>query len=101
MVLPHDGSPTMTAVLGPALELARRADAELLVLHLAASGLPPSSRAPSLPHGMRDQAHYERPTWASEFLQRALLREPARGNAEAAFGAHGGRPGSGDHPLRP
>jgi nucleotide-binding universal stress UspA family protein len=77
MVLPHDGSPTTTAVLGPALELARRADAELLVLHLAASGAaPPVEPGAITAPRYEDQAHYERPTWASEFLQRACYVNP-------------------------
>ena len=71
ILLPHDGTPTTTAALGPALELARRADAELLVLHVAgARAAPPAEPGAITPPQYEDQAHHEWPTWAHEFLQR-------------------------------
>jgi nucleotide-binding universal stress UspA family protein len=78
IVLPHDGTPTTTAALGPALELARRADAELLVLHMAgARAAPPAEPGTITPPQYEDQAHHEWPTWASEFLQRACCVNPS------------------------
>jgi nucleotide-binding universal stress UspA family protein len=83
ILLPHDGAPTTTTALGPALELARRADAELLVLHVAASGVaPPVEPGAITTPQYQDQAHHEWPTWAHEFLQRACyvnLPEEMRG----------------------
>jgi nucleotide-binding universal stress UspA family protein len=78
ILLPHDGTPTTTAALGPALELARRADAELLVLHVAgARTAPPVEPGAITPPQYEDQAHHEWPTWAHEFLQRACYVNPA------------------------
>jgi len=78
ILLPHDGTPTTTAALGPALELARRADAELLVLHVAgARAAPPAEPGAITPPQYEDQAHHEWPTWASEFLQRACCVNPS------------------------
>jgi nucleotide-binding universal stress UspA family protein len=78
ILLPHDGTPTTTAALGPALELARRADAELLVLHVAgARTAPPVEPGAITPPQYEDQAHHEWPTWASEFLQRACCVNPS------------------------
>lgn len=77
ILLPHDGTPTTTAALGPALELARRADAELLVLHVAgAQAVPPAEPGTITPPQYEDQAQHEWPTWAHEFLQRACCVNP-------------------------
>jgi nucleotide-binding universal stress UspA family protein len=77
IVLPHDGTPTTTAVLGPALALARRADAELLVLHVVgARAAPPAEPGAITAPRYEDQAHHEWPTWAHEFLQRACYVNP-------------------------
>jgi nucleotide-binding universal stress UspA family protein len=72
ILLPHDGTPTTTSALGPALELARRADAELLVLHVAGARVAPAAEPGAITTPQyEDQAHHEWPTWAHEFLQRA------------------------------
>jgi nucleotide-binding universal stress UspA family protein len=77
LVLPHDGTPTTTAVLGPALELACRADAELVVLYVAACGVaPPTEPGAITAPRYEDQAHHEWPIWAHEFLQRACYVYP-------------------------
>jgi nucleotide-binding universal stress UspA family protein len=78
ILLPHDGTPTTTAALGPALELACRADAELLVLHVAgARTAPPAEPGAITTPRYEDQAHHEWPTWAHEFLQRACYVNPS------------------------
>jgi nucleotide-binding universal stress UspA family protein len=71
IVLPHDGTPTTAAALGPAMELAQRSGAELDVLHV------PTSDAPTEPDGVTapqylDQPQHEWPLWAREFLERTL-----------------------------
>ena len=76
ILLPHDGTPTTTAAMGPALELARRADAELLVLHVAAAGASPGEPGAITAPLYQDQAHHEWPTWAHEFLQRTCWVNP-------------------------
>jgi nucleotide-binding universal stress UspA family protein len=70
ILVPHDGTPTTSAALPPAAELAQRAHAELLVAHVtdhqAASTEPGSLNAPRYV----DQPQHEWPAWTSEFIQR-------------------------------
>ena len=70
VLVPHDGTPTTSAALRPAAELADRADAELLVAHVtdvrAAPVEPGSLTAPRYV----DQPQHEWPAWSSEFLNR-------------------------------
>jgi len=72
VLLPHDGSPTTAATAGPALEFVERTDAELVVLHVTAAGVPPPMEPGSMtaPRYV-DQAQYEWPSWVHEFLERA------------------------------
>ncbi|HEX7049437.1 MAG TPA: universal stress protein [Longimicrobiales bacterium] len=70
-LLPHDGTPTTAAAFHPAADLARRADAELVVLHAAA----PGEARPAEPGTYTaplyvDQPQHEWPSWAWEFLER-------------------------------
>ncbi|MES4787153.1 MAG: hypothetical protein C4294_16570, partial [Nitrospiraceae bacterium] len=71
LVLPHDGTPTCAAAIGPAADLARYARAELAVLHVASvcaprPGEPGSFTVPRY----QDQPQHEWPAWANEFLDR-------------------------------
>jgi nucleotide-binding universal stress UspA family protein len=71
VVLPQDGTPETARALAPAVRLARRADANLLVLHVSGANTPP----PESPGSMTvpryvDQPHHEWPAWADEFLDR-------------------------------
>lgn len=70
ILVPHDGTPTTSAALPPAAELAQRAHAELLVAHVtdhrAASAEPGSLTTPRYV----DQPQHEWPAWTSEFVQR-------------------------------
>lgn len=71
ILLPHDGTPTTSAAIGPAALLARQAGAELAVLHVAGAG----SRAPiergslAVPRYV-DQPQHEWPAWIGEFVER-------------------------------
>ena len=70
ILFPHDGTPTTAAAIGPVLELAERAGADLLVLHVASV-----CRAPTEPGTLAipfyvDQPHHEWPAWMREFLDR-------------------------------
>lgn len=80
VLLPHDGTPTTAAAIGPAVEVARRAGVELVVLHVAAPGRQPSEEPGTLtvPRYI-DQPQHEWPSWAQEFVQRleALGHAPA------------------------
>lgn len=71
VLLPHDGTPTTAAALAPAADLAHRAGAELLVLHVAA----PGGRQAAEPGTFAtpryvDQPQHEWSGWAREFLER-------------------------------
>ncbi len=71
ILLPHDGTPTTAAGFAPASDLALRAHAALLVLHVVA----PAGRQPREPGTFTvpryvDQPQHEWPSWAAEFLER-------------------------------
>ncbi|HEX7119367.1 MAG TPA: universal stress protein [Longimicrobiales bacterium] len=72
ILLPHDGTPATASGLKPAARLARRARAELLVLHVAepGGGQPPEPGTFTTPRYV-DQPQHEWPSWATEFLERA------------------------------
>jgi nucleotide-binding universal stress UspA family protein len=71
VVLPHDGTPTSAAAIAPTANLASRAGAELVVLHVAT----PDVDRPSEPGSFAaprylDQPQHEWPVWEREFLER-------------------------------
>lgn len=70
ILLPHDGTPTSSAAIRPAAELARLADAELNVLHVATSRTHPPLEHGSLTLRYMDQPQHEWPGWAEEFIGR-------------------------------
>ncbi len=71
VLLPHDGTPTTAAAIGPAADLAHRAKAELLVLHVAAPGAPrPAEQGTFAAPRYLDQPQHEWPAWTREFLAR-------------------------------
>lgn len=80
VLLPQDGTPSMAFAIAPALDLAVRASAMLLVLHVAAAEPPRRIEPGSLrvPRYL-DQLHHEWPAWTYEFLDRIerLGRAPA------------------------
>ena len=80
ILLPHDGTPTTSAAIGPAADLADRASAELVVLHVAApgTGRPVEPGTFAAPRYL-DQPQHEWPAWTQEFIQRcsALGHAPA------------------------
>ncbi len=71
VLIPHDGSPATSAAIGPAADLAARAGAHLLALHVASPGKTPASERGSLriPRYV-DQPQHEWPAWAGEFVER-------------------------------
>lgn len=70
VLVPHDGTPTTSAALKPAAELAQAGHAELLVAHVtgisAAATEPGSLATPAYV----DQPQHEWPAWSSEFVKR-------------------------------
>lgn len=71
ILVPHDGTPTTAAAIGPALDLAARASSNLVIVHVTE----PGSRRPLEPGTMTapryiDQPQHEWPAWAREFTER-------------------------------
>ncbi|HEX7128252.1 MAG TPA: universal stress protein [Thermodesulfobacteriota bacterium] len=90
LLLPHDGTPTSAAALSPAAELARRAGAELTVLHVAVPGSePPGEPGTCAAPRYLDQPQHEWPAWAREFLDRlrAIGRPPGEVPMRLSFAA--------------
>jgi nucleotide-binding universal stress UspA family protein len=69
LLLPHDGTPTTSGALAPAIDLARRAGARLDVLHVATSVRPAEAGTLPAPR-YADQPQHEFPQWGHEFLDR-------------------------------
>jgi nucleotide-binding universal stress UspA family protein len=71
LLLPHDGTPTSAAAIGPATHLASMAAAELVVLHVATPGTErPTEPGTLVSPRYVDQSQHEWPAWAQEFLGR-------------------------------
>ncbi len=89
VLVPHDGTPTTSAALQPAAQLADQARAELLVVHVtdikAAPAEPGSLTAPRYV----DQPQHEWPAWASEFVTRLACVCPLGHLHVRIFLAHG------------
>ena len=89
VLVPHDGTPTTSAALRPAAELAERAGAELLVAHVT-----DISAAPAEPGSLTtplyvDQPQHEWPAWTSEFVERLACICPLGHLHVRIFLAHG------------
>ena len=69
VLVPHEGSPSVSDALKPAAELVRKAGAELIVLQVANSMVGQESGSIS-PPAYLDQPQHEWPAWTAEFLQR-------------------------------
>jgi nucleotide-binding universal stress UspA family protein len=71
LLLPHDGTPTSAATIGPATQLASMAAAKLVVLHVATAGTErPTEPGTLVSPRYVDQPQHEWPAWAQEFLDR-------------------------------
>lgn len=95
ILLAHDGTPTADIAIAPTADLAHRAGAEVIALHVAARKAAQLAEPGSLPAPRYvDQPQHEWPTWASEFVQRmmALGASPAAVNFKLLV--TGGQPGS-------
>ena len=83
LLVPHDGTPTSAATIGPATDLALKAAAELVVLHVATSGaVTPTEPGTLVSPRYIDQPQHEWPAWAQEFLARLCAVGGARGGTE-------------------
>jgi nucleotide-binding universal stress UspA family protein len=71
LLVPHDGTPTSAATMGPATDFASMAAAELIVLHVATPGAErPTEPGTLVSPRYVDQPQHEWPAWAQEFVDR-------------------------------
>ena len=83
LLVPHDGTPTSAATIGPATDLALKAAAELVVLHVATPGAEtPTEPGTLVSPRYIDQPQHEWPAWAQEFLARLCAVGGARDETE-------------------
>ena len=67
VLVPHDGTPSTSAALQPAAELAERGHAELLVVHVTDSRAAPAEPGSLTTPRYVDQPQHEWPAWTTEF----------------------------------
>ena len=70
VLVPHDGTPSTSAALQPAAELAERGRAELLVVHVTDVKTAPAEAGSLTTPRYVDQPQHEWPAWSTEFLNR-------------------------------
>jgi nucleotide-binding universal stress UspA family protein len=70
VLVPHDGTPSTSAALQPAAELAERGCAELLVVHVTDIKAAPAEAGSLTTPRYVDQAQHEWPAWTREFVNR-------------------------------
>lgn len=95
LLVPHDGTPTSAATMGPATDFALMAAAELVVLYVDA----PASQRPTEPGTLVspryvDQRQHEWPTWKKEFLDRLMAIGKAKNGIAIHFAVGYGDAGS-------
>lgn len=95
ILLAHDGTPCSDVASSPAAELARRAGAEALALHVAARSSTNPEEPGSLPAPRYvDQPQHEWPNWAHEFMGRMLALGALPSSMHFKLVVTGGQPGS-------
>lgn len=95
LLVPHDGSPTSAATMGPATDFASMAAAELVVLHVAAPGNErPTEPGTFVSPRYIDQPHHEWPAWSQEFVDRLRAVGRAKNGIEISFAVAHGEAGS-------
>lgn len=93
ILLPHDGSPTANAAVGPAAGLARKTGAKLLIVQVGTAGVRAPAERGSLTMPLYvDQPQHEWPSWTGELLDRLACLCPER-QMPAQFCGRGGEPG--------
>jgi nucleotide-binding universal stress UspA family protein len=95
LLVPHDGTPTSAATMGPATDFAAMAAAQVIVLHVATPGLaPPSEPGTLVSPRYVDQPQHEWPAWAQEFLDRLRAVGGGRNGVEIRLAVAQGDAGS-------
>ncbi len=89
VLVPHDGTPSTSAALQPAAELADRSRAELLVVHVTEIKTAPAEAGSLTTPRYVDQPQHEWPAWSAEFLNRLACLCPLGHLHVRMFLAHG------------
>ena len=89
VLVPHDGTPTTSAALQPAAQLADQARAELLVVHVTGIRAAPAEPGSLTTPRYVDQPQHEWPAWSSEFVTRLACGCPLGHLHVRIFLAHG------------
>jgi nucleotide-binding universal stress UspA family protein len=89
VLVPHDGTPTTSAALQPAAELAERGRAELLVAHVTNIRAAPAEPGSLATPRYVDQPQHEWPAWTNEFVKRLASVCPLGHLHVRIFLAHG------------
>ena len=94
VLVPHDGTPTSAAAMGPASDFASMAAAELVVLHVATPRIErPTEPGTLVSPRYVDQPHHEWPAWEREFLDRLRAVGGAKDGIEMRLAVAQGDPG--------
>jgi nucleotide-binding universal stress UspA family protein len=88
-MVPHDGTPTTSAALRPAAELADHGRAELLVVHVTDIKTAPAEAGSLTPPRYVDQPQHEWSAWSTEFINRLACICPLGHLHVRMFLAHG------------
>jgi nucleotide-binding universal stress UspA family protein len=95
ILLAHDGTPISNSATKPAADLAQRAGAEVIALHVAARG----EERPEAPGSIAaplyvDQPQHEWPAWAEEFMNRVVAGGGLSAGLRFQLKVTGGQAGS-------
>jgi nucleotide-binding universal stress UspA family protein len=89
VLVPHDGTPSTSAALRPAEEIAGHAGAELLVVHVTDLRPAPAESGSFTSPLYVDQPQHEWPAWSNEFIKRLACICPLGHLHVRMFLAHG------------
>jgi nucleotide-binding universal stress UspA family protein len=95
ILLAHDGTPISNPAVAAAADLAQRAGAEVIALHVAARGEErPEARGSIAAPLYVDQPHHEWPAWAEEFMNRVVASSALGSGVHFKLKVTGGQAGS-------
>jgi nucleotide-binding universal stress UspA family protein len=95
ILLAHDGTPISNPAVVAAADLAQRAGAQVIALHVAARGEErPEARGSIAAPLYVDQLHHEWPAWAEEFMNRLVAGGALASGVHFKLKVTGGQAGS-------
>ena len=95
VLLAHDGTPSSDVATAPAAEIAQRAGATVMAIHVAARGERYSDEPGSMPAPRYlDQPQHEWPNWANQFMNRMLALGAPPSSVSFKLLVSGGQAGS-------